>query len=64
MQQDDNDPPHGVIAITNFSQLRYHKEKKTLVEGEVLEAANGSSNVSEYINLTCFSIIRIKIFGR
>ena len=26
-QQDDNDTPHGVIAITNFSQLKYHKEK-------------------------------------
>ena len=35
------------------------KKKKPLVEGEVLVAANGSSNVSEYINLTCFSIIRI-----
>ena len=32
----------------------------SLVEGEVLVAANDSSYVSEYINLTCFSITRIK----
>ena len=36
----------------------------SLVVGEVLVAANGSSYVSEYINLTSFSITRIKIFGR
>ena len=36
----------------------------SLVEGEVIVAANGSGYVSEYINLTCFSITRIKIFGR
>ena len=79
-KQDDKDPPHGVIAIANFRQLKYHKEKHTgtamlgpltlpemvasLVEGEVLVAANGSSYVSGCINLTCFSITRIKIFGR
>ena len=28
-KQDDNDPPHEVIAIMNFSQLKYHKEKHT-----------------------------------
>ena len=33
----------------------------SLVEGEVLVAANGSSYVSEYVNLTCFSITRIQI---
>ena len=36
----------------------------SLVEGEVLVAANGSSYDSEYVNLTCFSITRIQIFGR
>ncbi len=29
IQQDDNDPPHGVIAITNFNQLEYQKDKLT-----------------------------------
>ena len=28
-KQDDNDLPHGVIAITHFSQLEYQKEKLT-----------------------------------
>jgi hypothetical protein len=32
----------------------------SLVEGEVLVAANGSSYVSECINSTCFSITRIQ----
>ncbi len=36
----------------------------SLVEGEVLVAANGSSYVSEYVNLPCFSITRLKICGR
>ena len=36
----------------------------SLVEGEVIVAANGYSYISEYINLTCFSITRIKVFGR
>ena len=52
------------ILGQQLGPLTVPKMVASLVEGEVIVAANGSGYVSEYINLTCFSIRRIKVFGR